>query len=104
MTLLFAAGCLLAQPNTVVGIRGSMFTINGQLTYTREAGFPRANPNLIGTLLNIRAVQAIFDDANYPAKGSRANPYPSNTMGPVSWDYPDGKWDPNARLTSLLRP
>ncbi|HEY2013922.1 MAG TPA: hypothetical protein VGH38_10505, partial [Bryobacteraceae bacterium] len=62
----------LAQSATVVGIRGSGFTINGQVTYTPAAGFPSANPNLAGTLLNVRAVQAIFDDANYPGQGSRA--------------------------------
>src|ERR1035437_1407876 len=72
---------------TVVGIRGPFFTINGHLTYTPEAGFPNADPNLVGTLLNVRAVQALFDDANYPKQGSRQNPYPTAVMGGVSWDY-----------------
>jgi hypothetical protein len=82
---------------TVVGISGPKFTINGQPTYSAAQGFPKADPRLEGTLLNVRAVQAIFDDANYPRRGSRANPYPTEVMGPVFFDYPDGKWDPAAR-------
>jgi hypothetical protein len=97
-----AATPCLGQPATVVGIRGSMFTINRHPTYTPEAGFPNANTNLTGTLLNVRAVQAIFDDANYPLKGSRAHPYMSNTMGPVSFDYPDGKWDPERQTNEFV--
>lgn len=98
---LLGAPCL-AQRMTVVGIRGSMFTIGGRPTYTPEAGFPNANTNLTGTLLNVRAVQAIFDDANYPQKGSRGNPYSSNTMGAVSFDYPDGKWDPERQTNEFV--
>ena len=92
----------LAQGATVVGIRGSFFTINGHPTYTPEAGFPNADTNLTGTLLNVRAVQAIFDDANYPRQGSRANPYVSNTMGAVSFDYPDGKWNPDRQTNEFI--
>ncbi|MBI4873059.1 MAG: hypothetical protein HY822_00350, partial [Acidobacteria bacterium] len=91
-----------AGGQTVVGIRGPYFTLNGRLTYTAEAGFPKANPNLTGTLLNVRAVQAIFDDANYPQGGSRARPYTSNTMGPVSFEYPGGKWDPERNTDELV--
>jgi hypothetical protein len=87
---------------TVVGIRGAQFTIDGQVTYTPAAGFPRADPNLAGTLLNVRAVQAIFDDANYPRQGSRANPYHSNTLGDIFWDYPDGPWDPERNVREFL--
>ena len=87
---------------TVVGIDGPLFTINGHPTYTPEAGFPNADPNLIGTLLNVRAVQAIFDDANYPQQGARVNPYFSNTMGAVSFDYPDGKWDPERNTREFI--
>ncbi len=79
---------------TVVGISGPKFTINGQPTYSKAQGFPSADPWLEGTLLNVRAVQAIFDDANYPRRGSRANPYPTEVMGPVFFDYPAGKWVP----------
>jgi hypothetical protein len=87
---------------TVVGIRGSQFTVNGVPTYTAAAGFPTANPNLAGTLLNVRAVQAIFDDANYPNQGSGPHPYHSNTMGDIFWDYPDGPWDPERNVREFL--
>ena len=102
-----ALGCLSALPcfaqrATVVGIRGSFFTINGHPTYTREGGFPNAGANLAGTLLNVRAVQAIFDDANYPRQGSLAHPYISNTMGAVSFDYPDGKWNPDRQTNEFI--
>ena len=87
---------------TVVGIRGSMFLINGHPTYTAASGFPNADPNLTGTLLNVRAVQAIFDDANYPKGGTKAQPYSTNTMGPVSFDYPSGKWDPDRNVQEFV--
>ena len=80
---------------TVVSIRGSQFTINGHPTYAPAAGFPNADANLAGILLNVRAVQALFDDANYPTQGTRQNPYLSNTMGKVWFEYPEGKWDPD---------
>jgi hypothetical protein len=70
---------LNAQGRTVVGIRGPQFTINGNPTYSAQEGFPSADPNLEGTLLNVRVVQAIFDDENYPNGGSRMHPYTSNT-------------------------
>ena len=70
------ASLACAHGQTVVGIHGSQFTINGNPTYTAASGFPSADPNLQGTLLNVRAIQAIFDDANYPNGGSRAHPYP----------------------------
>jgi hypothetical protein len=91
-----------AAQKTVVGIRGSLFTINGHPTYTPEAGFPNADTNLFGTLLNVRAVQAIFDDANYPAQGSAKSSYTSNTMGAVSFEYPGGKWDPERQTTEFV--
>ena len=100
--LLILAGLEGAHGQTVVGIHGSQFTINGNPTYTASSGFPSADPNLQGTLLNVRAVQAIFDDANYPTEGSRAHPYTSNTMGSVFWDYPDGPWDPERNLHEFL--
>jgi hypothetical protein len=99
--LALAAGPAAAQ-QTVVGIRWSLFTINGHPTYTPEAGFPNANTNLAGTLLNVRAVQAIFDDANYPAQGSAKTPYTSNTMGEVSFEYPGGKWDPERQTAEFV--
>ena len=100
---LFAAFAVAQSAPTVVGIRGPLFTINGHPTYTPEAGFPNADPNLIGTLLNVRAVQAVFDDANYPKRGTRQNPYPTAVMGAVSWDYPDtGKWDPERNTREFI--
>ena len=87
---------------TVVGISGPKFTINGRPTYSAAQGFPNADPRLEGTLLNVRAVQAIFDDANYPRRGSRANPYPTEVMGPVFFDYPDGKWDPDRNVNEFI--
>ncbi|RPI15619.1 MAG: hypothetical protein EHM65_03970, partial [Acidobacteriales bacterium] len=107
LAALFAALPLFSQKaptgtKTVVGISGTKFTINGQPTYTAATGFPNADPRLEGLLLNVRAVQATFDDANYPRQGSRANPYPTQVMGPVSFDYPDGKWDPDRNLNEFV--
>ena len=82
--LLVAASDLPAQ--TVVAIRGTRFTINGELTYTAASGFPRADAKLAGTLLNVRAVQAIFDDSHYPEQGSRNRPYPVPRAAAVSFD------------------
>jgi hypothetical protein len=101
----FLVPLLTAIPSfsaTVVGIRGSQFTVNGAPTYTAASGFPSANPNVAGTLLNVRAVQAIFDDANYPNLGTRAHPYHTNTMGEVSWEYPEGGWDPERNVREFL--
>jgi len=100
--LLLASAGVQCRGQTVVGIRGAQFTINGQPTYTAASGFPSANHNLAGTLLNVRAVQAVFDDANYPGKGSRANPYHSVTQGEIFWDYPDGPWDPERNVREFL--
>ncbi len=99
---LAALACSLAAQTTRVGIRGSLFTINGEPTYTPAEGFPRADTNLTGTLINIRAVQAVFDDANYPHQGSRSHPYQSNTMGAVAFDYPDGPWDPERNTREFI--
>jgi len=95
------AGILPAQ-TTRVGTRGWQFTINGEPTYTAASGFPNADPKLVGTLLNVRAVQALFDDANYPRQGSREHPYQSNTMGAVAFDYPDGRWDPDRNTREFI--
>lgn len=100
--VLLVSSLAAAQTRTVVGIHGSQFTINGHTTYTAAAGFPSADPNIEGTLLNVRAVQAIFDDANYPNTGSQAHPYQSDTMGNVSWDYPGEKWNPERNLREFL--
>jgi hypothetical protein len=91
-----------AHSQTVVRIRGSQFTINGRPTYTASAGFPSADPGIEGTLLNIRAVQCIFDDANYPFLGSRQHPYQSRLGGPIAFDYPDGPFSASRNLSEFL--
>ena len=99
----FLALSLVAQ--TRVGIRGTKFTLNGEITYTSASGFPSASQSIEGTLLNVRAVQAIFNDANYPASGSRAHPYDSGKFGPgpVSFDYPDAPFSPERNLREFLQ-
>lgn len=98
--LFFAAGSIPAQ--TVIGIRGPQFTLNGELTYSAAQGFPAANPLIEGTLLNVRAVQAIFDDANYPGRGSKAHPYFSPSLGPIAFDYPDGPFSAERNAREFL--
>lgn len=67
---------------TVVGISGSDFTINGQLTY---AGRTFEGHRIEGLLFNVRAVQAIFDDENPTTR--------------ALWAYPDtGQWDPDRNV------
>jgi hypothetical protein len=85
-----------------VGIRGSQFTLNGDPTYTASGGFSAADPSIEGTLLNVRAVQGIFDDAHYPSLGSREHPYKSSLGEPVFFDYPDGPFSPSRNLSEFL--
>jgi hypothetical protein len=99
----WACGWSARAQSTVVGIAGSRFTIDGHPTYTPAAGFPNADANLAGTLVNVRAVQAIFDDANYPRQGSATHPYRSNTMGAVAFDYPGGKWNPERQTDEFVQ-
>lgn len=67
---------------TEVSIEGERFLINGKLTY---AGRRYRDMRVEGLLMNVRAVQAIFDDLN-PETRSR-------------WAYPDtGKWDPERNV------
>ena len=103
LTAALVCGWPARAQSTVVGITGSQFTINGHPTYTPAAGFPNADANLAGTLLNVRAVQAIFDDANYPRQGSVTSPYTSNTMGAVAFDYPGAKWDPERQTGEFVK-
>jgi hypothetical protein len=91
------------QAQTKVGIHGTKFTINGQVTYTPAAGFPQGDESVEGTLLNVRAVQAIFDDANYPKEGSKQHPYDSPGFGPVSFDYPDAPFSAERNLNEFLQ-
>ena len=83
---------------TVVGIQGNCFTINGALTYTAQAGYPNASPLLRGRLMMMKSANCIFDDARYPEWGSDKTPY----FGHVSWDYPDGPWDPERNTREFI--
>jgi hypothetical protein len=68
---------LRAQRKTTVSIQGDAFLINGQLTYK---GRSYRGMKVEGLLMNVRAVQGAFDDAN-PATRER-------------WAYKDtGQWD-----------
>ncbi|HEV2135299.1 MAG TPA: hypothetical protein VGR47_13775 [Terracidiphilus sp.] len=102
LILLLLVPLSMVSAQTVLGIRGSEFTINGEPTYTAAQGFPSADPDLKGTLLNVRAVQAIFDDANYPRGGSKAHPYHSLTMGTIAFDYPDGPYRPERNMDEFI--
>jgi hypothetical protein len=71
---------------TVLGIDGTRFTINGTPTYAGRIfrGWP-----VEGLLMNVRAVQATFDDLNPATRGQ--------------WAYPDtGVWDPERNLAEFL--
>ncbi len=71
---------------TVLGIDGTRFTINGTPTYAGRTfrGWP-----VEGLLMNVRAVQATFDDLNLATRGQ--------------WAYPDtGLWDAERNLTEFL--
>jgi hypothetical protein len=84
-----AAPLLRAAPpraRTELSIRGEDFLLNGAPTY---AGRTWNGIRIEGLLLNVRAVQAIFDDLN-PATRAR-------------WAYPDtGKWDPDRNTREFV--
>jgi len=64
---------------TTISIQGTEFHIDGQPTY---AGRWFEGKKIQGLLFNVRAVQAIFDDANPDTR--------------LHWAYPDsGLWDPD---------
>jgi hypothetical protein len=68
---------LRAAPRTTVAIRGDGFLIDGEPTYK---GRTWQGHKIEGLLMNVRAVQATFDDRNPETRGR--------------WAYPDtGKWD-----------
>jgi hypothetical protein len=72
--------------STEVSIRGAQFLLNGKPTY---AGRSYKGMKIEGLLMNVRAVQAIFDDLN-PETRSK-------------WAYPDtGKWDPERNVREFL--
>jgi hypothetical protein len=71
---------------TEVSIQGEQFFINDKITYP---GRRFRNMRIEGLLMNVRAVQAIFDDLN-PATRPR-------------WAYPDtGTWDPERNVREFL--
>src|SRR4051812_25403089 len=71
---------------TEVSIREDQFLINGKATY---AGRSYKGMKIEGLLMNVRAVQAIFDDANPETR--------------TKWAYPDtGKWDPERNVRELI--
>ena len=83
-----AAPFLRAAPRTrtELSIRGEDFFINGAPTY---AGRTWEGMKIEGLLMNVRAVQAIFDDLN-PATRAR-------------WAYPDThKWDPERNTREFV--
>jgi len=100
--ILISASIIDAHSQTVVGIIGSQFTINGHPTYTASSGFPFADPSIEGSLLNVRAVQGIFDDAHYPTSGSRQYPYRSRMGDQIVFDYPDGPFSASRNLNEFL--
>lgn len=71
---------------TEVSIRGPQFFINGKPTYE---GRSYKGMKIEGLLMNVRAVQATFDDLN-PETRSK-------------WAYPDtGKWDPERNVREFM--
>jgi hypothetical protein len=71
--------------HTEVSIRGDRFFLNGKPTYP---GRSYKGMKIEGLLMNVRAVQGIFDDLN-PETRSR-------------WVYPDtGRWDPDRNTHEL---
>jgi hypothetical protein len=71
--------------NSVVGIDGRTFLINGKSTYP---GRSYKGMKVEGLLMNSRMVQGIFDDAN---PDTRKN-----------WAYPDGPWDPERNTREFV--
>lgn len=75
-----------AARRTEIAIRGQQFLINGKPTY---AGRSYNGMKIEGLLMNIRAVQATFDDRN-PETRSK-------------WAYPDTKkWDPDRNTREFV--
>ncbi len=86
LALAAAAPLAAASPRTTVSIHGDSFLINGRPTYTGRVYQGR---KIEGLLLNVRAVQCIFDDSN-PQTRSR-------------WAYPDTKqWDPDRNTREFI--
>ncbi|MEO8596418.1 MAG: hypothetical protein ABI759_24075 [Candidatus Solibacter sp.] len=72
--------------STEVSIRGNQFFLDGKPTYP---GRSYKGMKIEGLLMNVRAVQAIFDDLNPDTRSK--------------WAYPDtGKWDPERNVTEFV--
>jgi hypothetical protein len=72
--------------NTVVGINGQEWTINGHPTYEGRRWY---GWKIEGLLMNSRMIQGVFDDTN-PETATR-------------WAYPDtGHWDPERNTREFL--
>src|SRR5450755_3564263 len=91
-TFLTLAGALPAMRaaaparRTEVSISGEQFFLNGKPTY---AGRTYQGLKIEGLLMNVRAVQAIFDDLNPETRGR--------------WVYPDtGKWDAERNTSEFV--
>ena len=81
-----AVGAAVPARRTEVSIRGEQFFLNGQPTY---AGRSYQGLKIEGLLMNVRAVQGIFDDLNPQTRGK--------------WAYPDtGQWDPERNTRELV--
>src|SRR5271157_6000600 len=81
-----AIGAAAPPRRTEVSIRGEQFFIDGQPTY---AGRSYQGLNIEGLLMNVRAVQGIFDDLNPETRGR--------------WAYPDtGQWDPERNTSEFI--
>ena len=79
-------GAAERQPRTEVSIRGPQFFINGKPTY---AGRWYKGLKIEGLLMNVRAVQATFDDLNPETR--------------AKWAYPDtGTWDAERNVREFL--
>jgi hypothetical protein len=82
---------VIAGHTTTLGIEGQKLLIDDDYTYRGRSfrGFP-----VEGLILNIRAVQATFDDENYPEVASY-----DTSVGRRSFTYPDtGRWDPDRNV------
>jgi len=80
---------------TTVEIDGEKFVINGEYTY---AGREFDGRPVEGLLLNVRAVQATFDDENYPEIASY-----ETEVGTHSFAYPDtGRWDRERNVQEFI--
>lgn len=75
-----------ASRRTEVSIHADQFLINGKPTY---AGRTYKGKKIAGLLMNVRAVQATFDDLNAETR--------------ARWVYPDtGKWDADRNTTEFI--